>query len=88
MKEPQALWQAWQLSKSYRQTPSEIYGINEQPAAFYFNRAVATFGAALENAMAEAENRAKSDRQKEMAKAMVMKRWLREGNKFASPKGK
>lgn len=84
VREPQSLWQAWQLSKSYGQKPSTIYGITEQPAAFYFDRAVATFGARLENDLAEAENKAKSDTRKAMAKQLVMNRWLGTNN-FARP---
>lgn len=51
-------------------------GVTEQPAAYFLDRAVITFGTRLENDMAKAESGKKSEIQKTMARNMVMNRWL------------
>lgn len=77
-------WAAYQLAKTYRCRPSELYGITEQPAAFYFDRAIGTFGVFLENKLAEAEKGKKSENRKAMARNMVLMRYLGTGA-FAQP---
>ena len=51
-------------------------GVDEQPMAFFLDRAVITFGTRLENDLAKAEQGKKSEVQKSMARNMVMNRWL------------
>lgn len=78
------MWAAFQLSKTYRCRPSELYGIDEQPTAFYFDRAVGLFGVTVENKLAEAESSKKTKNQKMMARNMVLQRYLGSGG-FAAP---
>lgn len=82
---PQNCWAAYQLSKTYRCRPSELYGIEGQPEAFYFDRAVGTFGVHLEAKLAEVENHGKKSKaQKAMARSMILRRYLGSGE-FAQP---
>jgi hypothetical protein len=73
------------MSKTYGCLPSELLGIEQQPTAFYFDRAIYTFCQRLENEMDKA-GEGKSDRRRAMVRAMVMNRWLG-AQTFASPKG-
>jgi hypothetical protein len=59
-------------------------GIDEQPAAFYFDRAVGVFGIHLENELSEAENKGRSARSKAMKRNMVLQKYLGAGQ-FANP---
>lgn len=59
-------------------------GIDEQPAAFFLDRAVVTFGTRLELELEKAEQGKKSEVQKTMARTMVLNRWLGV-SAFASP---
>lgn len=51
-------------------------GFEDQPLAFYFDRAVGLFGVHLESALAEAESKGKSAASKAMKKKMVLARYL------------
>jgi len=78
----------WLQAKQFHCPPSELMGVTDQPTAFYFNRAVFTFGQALEAELEKAgASRGKSkktDSQIAMARQMVMNRWLGT-QKFADP---
>jgi hypothetical protein len=66
----------WQQSKDYRSRPSQLMGIDEQPLAYFIDRAVWAFGSRVEAEVRKVQAGDKSERQKEMAGRMVMNRWL------------
>lgn len=76
MRNSRNLWTAFQLARTFRCRPSELYGIDEYPAAFYFDRAVGLFGVHLENELARVDSSKRSKQQKEMAKKMLLNRYL------------
>lgn len=78
------LWTTWTACKDYRCRPSELLGIVEQPLAFFFDRAVRTFGAHVERELEKAGAGKKSEGQRQMAQNMVLQKWLGMG-RFASP---
>ncbi len=87
VRSPQSLWATFQLAKTYNCRPSDLLGIDEQPAAFYLDRAVGVFGIHLENELETAEAKGKSARSKAMKKNMVLQKYLGVG-KFAGGPGK
>lgn len=86
MKDSKALWLAWLQSKTFKCLPSELLGVTEQPAAFYFNRAVFTFGQALEAELDRvgAVKGKRTEGQAAMARQQIMARWLGT-QRFAEP---
>ncbi len=72
------LWQAWNLAKTWSTRPSEIYGIKDAVAAYYFDQAVTLFGQSLENAIHNATKDAKNDNEAERKANLVMDRWVRQ----------
>lgn len=68
-------------------------GIEEQPLAYYFNRAVFTFGKALEGELDRVSQQTgkgkqrKSQQQINMARTQVLRRWLGggEAQRFRDP---
>jgi hypothetical protein len=70
------LWEAWVLSKSLRQSPAEVYFIEDQLAAWCFNRAVTMFGMAVEQDIEEATSKAKNDKQAKRMANDVLDIWL------------
>lgn len=71
------MWTAYQQAQTYRCKPSDLYGITGQPEAFYFDRAVYTFGASLDAALDKIRNDSKrSAGQKTMALNMCLNKWL------------
>lgn len=64
-------------------------GTAGEPTAFYFDRAVYTFGSALQAQLDQAGQtrgkKKKTDQQIAMAKQRVMARWLGTEQKFADP---
>lgn len=61
-----------------------MLGIDEQPAAYYFDRALAVFGLHLESELEKAESQGKSVRSKAMKRNMVLQKYLGAGA-FAGP---
>lgn len=88
VKDPKRLWLTWTQAKQFRRSPSEILGLTDQPMAYYFDRAVFTFGRALEAELEQAaESRGKTKKtasQVAMARQTVMARWLKL-QRFADP---
>ena len=78
----------WLQAKQFSCRPSEILGVDDQPMAFYFDRAVFTFGQALETELDKAgESRGKTKKtagQVALARQQVIARWLG-AQKFADP---
>lgn len=79
------LWEAWSLAKTYRVLPSEIYAIQDEVAAWCFNRAVRMFGTELEAEMEESARGAKSDTQAQHRRQAVFARWTGTEVKFRDP---
>lgn len=48
------------MSKQYRRLPSEIYKINDDVAAYYFDRAIYVWGNFADNYLDEASSKAKT----------------------------
>jgi hypothetical protein len=69
------LWEAWRLSKTMGVRPSELYGVHDEVAAWCFDRAVVTFGLAVENDIDEAVRNAKS-KQADAAANRALRKWL------------
>lgn len=84
MKSSAKLWEAWRLSKTYQQLPSQIYGVEDSLASYCFDRAVATFGIAVEQDIEEATD-GKKKKAAEASASMVRARWLGTDMKFANP---
>lgn len=76
---------AYKTAQLYRCRPSELYGIDTYPEAFYFDRAVALFGSHLESELAKADEGKRSKQAKEMRKKMILARYLNEPMKFREP---
>lgn len=83
------MWVTWLQAKKFSCKPSELLGIESQPQAFYFNRAVFTFGTALEAELERAGQtrgkKKKNEQQIAMARQRVMTRWGIVEQKFADP---
>lgn len=79
------LWEAWTLAKAYGKRPSEIYFIQEEVAAYCFDRAVHHFGSGLEAALNEAGAKAKNERAAQRARQQVLNKWLGVKPKFRNP---
>jgi hypothetical protein len=68
--------------------PSELYGITDTLHAFYFDRAVATFGLAVEADLTDAAEEAKTASSAKRKQDMRLAKWLREPDavqKFKDP---
>ena len=64
------------MSKTYHSRPSELYGIQHPVQAFFFDRAVFTFGSAIENDLKESTRKAKKQEQADRIRDRVMAKWL------------
>lgn len=80
------LWQAWNLSRTWRVRASELYHITDPLTAFYFDRVVAAFGQEVEAALDEASDGAKNRREIERKRGMVLARYLKEAD-GSTPRG-
>lgn len=82
------LWEAWVLAKTLHQRPSEIYFVVDELAAWCFDRAVTTFGLAVEGAIEKATAKAKTMEEAKRKGKRELDKWLREpdeGPKFRDP---
>jgi hypothetical protein len=86
VKSGKKLWETWHLAKIYKTRPSELLGVHDELAAFYLDRAVATFGSLVENEMHSA-GEGKKEKQAEMARNLVLVKWIPEllKGKFREP---
>jgi hypothetical protein len=80
-----ALWEAWLLAKAYRKTPSELYFIHDEVAAWCFNRAVYMFGSELDAELQAAGDGAKNQMQAQARRQRVMSLWLGAPQQFKDP---
>jgi len=60
--------------------PSETYFIDDELTAWCFDRAVVTWGTALENNLEKELKKAKTDAAAQRIHARVMARWLDDGD--------
>jgi len=76
----------WQMSKAYGVRPSTFLAVEEPLAAFYLDRAVASFGMAVETDLEKVGESRKSRQAKAMAVQSRMNTWLGpEGARFRDP---
>jgi hypothetical protein len=64
------------LAKAYKQLPSIIYHIDDDLAAAYLDRAVATFGRMVDAEIEQASKTAKNEGQLAMSVGMVVHKWI------------
>lgn len=83
MENSERVWEAYLLSKSLRTRPSDVYGIRGEFRRYCFDKAVVTFGTALEAALEEVE--AKTDKARALKRARVLDRWLDRELKYRNP---
>jgi hypothetical protein len=80
------LWQLFNLGKTWGCRPSELIGIRSDWQAFCFDRAVATFGNALQNELESVEG--KNSKAIQRKRDQILRKWIpeaREERKFADP---
>lgn len=70
----------WNQAKEFSCRPSDLVGIESDLWAYYFDRAVFTFGRAIETELDKAGRssgkKKKTDAQIEMARNSIMAKWL------------
>lgn len=81
----------WQQSKAFHCRPSDLLAIDDELTAYYFDRAVYTFGKALEAELDRVSQstgkgkQKKSQTQINMARSQVMNRWLGPAPRYRDP---
>jgi len=71
------LWEAWLLSRTWGCRPSDLYGLGASDyVAFCFDRAIATFGLAVEADMDEAAEGTDNAAQAKSARQRALNNWL------------
>lgn len=70
------LWQTYNLAKTWGCRPSELMGITSDWTAFCFDRAVATFGNALQNELDSVEG--KNNKTIRSKREQVLRKWIPE----------
>lgn len=73
------------MSNQWRVRPSELYGITDKLAAYYFDRAVFFFGKAYEEDVHDVTKNAKNEKQALRAAQVATDRWLRDDDEPATP---
>lgn len=79
------MWEAYQLSSKLRIRPSELYSIEEPVAALNFDKAVVTFGAALEEAIRKKTKKVKDQDEAERKAHDEVQRWISSADPVDSP---
>jgi hypothetical protein len=59
--------------------PSELHGIEHPVTAYFFDRAIYTFGTTLEADLEEAGSKAKKEAQAERMRRLRLNTWLNDG---------
>lgn len=67
--------------------PSDLYGIADDVRAFYFDRAVATFGLTVEADLDKVSRDAKTSKQAERRREMALNKWLGVQQRYKDPMG-
>jgi len=79
------LWETYQISKQMRTRPSELYAIEDELTAWSFDRAVQTFGSALENKLHQVSEKAKNSKAGQQKAQMELDKWLASADTKAVP---
>lgn len=64
------------MSSKFGCRPSDLYGVHDEVAALYFDRAVFTFGTSVEADIQNAAETAKNDKQARASAMRVLHKWL------------
>lgn len=67
---------AWTLSKTWKQRPSEIYRLDDEYAAYCFDKAIMSWGLSYEADLNDASGSAKTTAEAKRKMAEVQRRWL------------
>lgn len=67
----------WLLARTWSTRPSEMMNISDPLTAFYFDRAVTTFGKEVEAAMDEAAEGAKSGKDARRRRQLALTKFMR-----------
>jgi hypothetical protein len=78
-------WEAWQLAKTYRSKPSEVYNLSDPIAAYCFDRAVHLFGSHMQADLEAAGANAKKPAIANGKRQQVMSKWLGITPQYKSP---
>lgn len=75
------MWLTYRQAKAFSCKPSDLMGVTDQPTAYYLDRAVFTFGSALEAELEKAGQQGKgrnkkSESQIAMAKSRILAKWI------------
>lgn len=70
------MWEAFQLGKSLKTRPSEIYSIEDEVTAWFFDRAVNTFGNALESKLHQVTEKSKNRSSGQRKAQQELDKWL------------
>ena len=79
------MWEAFSLGKQLKTRPSEIYGIEDELTAWSFDRAVQTFGSALENRLHEVTKKARNQAAASRKANQELDKWLASADTKAVP---
>lgn len=88
MRSPRKLWEAYQLGRSHHRPPSDIYGIKPKLTAYCFDRAVYTFGTALEARLRTVAETQKTQKAAERKALMELQKWLSSADTETKPAGR
>lgn len=75
------LWETWVLSQKMRIRPSDLVAEDDPYVAFCLDRAVATFGMALENELESVEETGKKG---EAKRQRILAKWVPEQGKASA----
>lgn len=82
------MWELYRLAKTWRTRPSELIAVEDELAKFCLDRAVATFGLALENELNSVHFKDDKDGKKaERKRAQILRKWLPETMKASTGTG-
>lgn len=84
MRNPRQLWEAHTLAKAGQTRASSIYGIEDELAAYCFDRAVQTFASALEARLHEVSKKAKNEKSAQSKRDSEFRKWMSSDNPGAS----
>jgi len=73
------------MAKQLRSRPSEIYAIEDELTAWSFDRAVQTFGSALENRLHQVTEKTKNQQSGQRKAQMELDKWLASADTKATP---
>lgn len=76
------VWQAWLLSKATGTRPCDLYVIDGEFRRFCFDRAIVTFGTALEAELDGVSG--KTEKAREVKRSRMLDRWLDRPLKYRS----